>query len=224
MVRANTFRPSLRRQGRRRPCGFPQLEFSERLKLDDCAGCRDDEAWGMKKAPQTFCDSGLFESGIGQVVIVRYKGGGRVEMGVFLVDVFCLGVKNAFYTQCEEAEFDEFLEKLYSGRPVDEHSAAWGRKLVEGAMEYARRLGFAPHRHYKQAARVMGGINAKDCKETFVFGQNGMPMFIGGPNDNQARCALIISILRKKCGEGGFHFLIPASDADRLGLNEDWAD
>ena len=166
----------------------------------------------MKKPPQSFCDSGIFESGIGQVVIARFKSGGRVELGVFLVDVFCLGVKNAFYTTCDEAELDDLLRKLFSVRAVEEHPAAWGRKLVEGAMEYARRLGFAPHRHYKPAARVMGGINPKDCQETFVFGQNGKPFFVAGSNDNQARCSLIIKVLTKKCGLGGFHYLVQAGD------------
>jgi hypothetical protein len=176
----------------------------------------------MKKASRTFCDSCLFETGIGQVIIVRYKSGGRVEIGVFLVDVFCLGVKNAFYHQSDEASLNEFLEDIYSGRSVDEHPAAWGRKLVEGAMEYARRLGFAPHRDYKQAARVMGGINAKDCLEKFVFGQDGKPMFISGPNETLAKCKLIINLLHKKCGEGGYHYTIPASDEDRIGMSEDF--
>ncbi len=176
----------------------------------------------MKKAPQTFSDPGIFETGIGQVVIVRYKGGDRIEMGVFLVDVFCLGVKNAFFTQCAEAAFDEVMEKIFpGGRSVEEHSAAWGRKLVEEAMEYARKLGFAPHSHYKQAARVMGGINAKDCEETFEFGKDGKPLFIAGPNDDPSRCARIMSALTNKCGKDGFHFLMPAFDADWDAFEED---
>lgn len=179
----------------------------------------------MIPLPKTFCDRGIFESGIGQVVIVRFKSRGRVEIGVFLIDAFCLGVKNAFYRQCDEAEFDKFLKDLFSGcGTMDEHPAAWGRKLVEGAMEYARKLGFAPHRHYKQAARVMGGINPKDCEETFVFGSKGKPLFIGGPNDTQSRCERIISVLTRKCGKDGFDFIIPASDFERIAFTEDWAD
>ena len=34
----------------------------------------------------------LFEKGIGWVIVARFKSAGqRVETGVFLVDVFCLG-------------------------------------------------------------------------------------------------------------------------------------
>jgi len=169
----------------------------------------------MKKAPQTYCDSGIFDEGIGQVVIVRYKGGGRVEMGVFLVDVFCLGVKNAFFTRCDESEFGEYLRKLFpEGKPLDEHSGAWGRKLVEGAVEYARRIGFAPHRDYKQAARVMGVINPEDCEETFDFGHDGKPLFIAGPNDTSAQCDTIMKVLMRKLGKDGYHFIAPVSAFD----------
>lgn len=167
---------------------------------------------GMQKAPTSFSDSRMFETGIGQVVIVRYKGGGRVELGVFLVDVFCLGVKNAFFTQCMEPELEDLLGQLFKGANFEEHSGPWGRKLVEGALEYARKLGFAPHRDYKKAARVMGGIDPKACPENFEFGQNGKPFFIGGPNDNEARCNLIIKVLTKKCGVGGFDFLVAAGN------------
>ena len=37
----------------------------------------------------------LFTAGVGWVIVARFKSGGRrVEAGIFLVDVFCLGVKS----------------------------------------------------------------------------------------------------------------------------------
>lgn len=156
---------------------------------------------------------------MGGVVIVRYKSGGRVEAGVFLLDTYCLGVKNAFFHQCDEADLADVIQRTCgagSGDPPTEHSGAWGRKLVEDAVAYARRLGFAPHRHYKQAARVLGGINPKDCAETFVFGRDGKPCFIAGPDDGEARCTLIFRILTKKLGPQGFDFSMPGAGFHEL--------
>lgn len=176
----------------------------------------------MKQAPITFSDAGMFASGIGQVVITRHKGGGKVELGVFLVDVFCLGVKNAFYTLCDEAELEGILQRIFrDGRPVEEHSGAWGRKLVEGALAYARKLGFAPHRDYKKAARVMGGIDPKTCPDTFVFGSEGKPLFVAGPHETEARCQLILSVLTKKCGKDGFHYIMSMGEMDEDLFDED---
>lgn len=143
------------------------------------------------------------------MVITRYKSGGRVEAGVFLLDVFCLGIKNAFFHQLHEDEFPEFLQRMFDDDTPNENSGAWGRKLVESAEAYSRRLGFAPHRDYKKGARVMGGINAKDCAEKFAFGSDGKPFFFAGPNDSDAKCRLILNILERKLGKDRYDFTVP---------------
>ena len=38
----------------------------------------------MAREPETYCEDSIFETGIGQVVVCRYKSGGRVETGSFL--------------------------------------------------------------------------------------------------------------------------------------------
>ena len=179
----------------------------------------------MQKSPITFSSPGLFTTGIGQLVIARFKGGGRVELGVFLLDVYCLGVKNAFYSKCTDAELDGLLERFFAGEgEIEKHSGAWGRKLVEGAVNYARQLGFAPHRDYKMAARVMGGIDPKSCPDRFVFGQNGKPLFVAGPHEDEARCQLIMNVLTRKCGVGGFDYLIPIRDPGDISDEESFGD
>lgn len=164
------------------------------------------------------------ESGLGEVVVVRPKSGGRLAIGVFLVDVYCLGVKNAFYFEVDGSELDGLLDRVFrsSPEPPDLHSGAWGRKLVERAVDYARKLGFAPHRNYKKAARVFGGIDPKECAEVFTFGHQGKPLFIAGPNESQEKCRLIRRILERKCGVGGSNFIQPASAEDASMLQE-WA-
>ena len=166
-----------------------------------------------KPFPRTFSRPNLFaEAGLGEVVVIRAKSGGRLECGVFLVDVFCLGVKNAFFTVMEESELERFLADIFrsSDLPPEEHDGAWGRKLVESAVAYAGSLGFAPHRNYKQAARVFGGIDPKACAEVFTFGHNGKPLFIAGPHDSPEKCRRIMAMLERKRGPGGSHFIVPA--------------
>jgi len=67
----------------------------------------------MNRAPQTFSAPDLFQTGMGVVMIIRHKSGGRLEAGVFLLDTYCLGVKNAFFSQMHESEFDQFTEMTY---------------------------------------------------------------------------------------------------------------
>lgn len=48
--------------------------------------------------------STLFEIGIGHVIVARALPSGLLGCAYFLVDVFCLGVKDVFYVEIGEAE------------------------------------------------------------------------------------------------------------------------
>ena len=161
-----------------------------------------------KRAPVAYQSNNLFELGVGHVVIARFKTSGAAELGVFLVDVFCLGVKNAFFLKSDPGEFQEHLDKLFSRYAAIEISAACGRKLVESSVAYAARLGLPPHSDYKKACRVLGGIDARECETNFVFGQNGKPFYCQGPNDSPAFALRVMLNLEKKCGEGNFDYLL----------------
>lgn len=165
----------------------------------------------MSRAAETYLEPQIFELGKGTVAVVRHRGGGRVEVGIFLVDMYCLGAKDAMYWTGNEAELSEKLwsRVFLNGEPRKE-SGAYGRKLVEDAVAYARSLGFSPGPDYKKGARVFGGIEPKECTEEFTFGKDGKPFYISGPDADQASIDRILGHLRKRCGEGGFHFLVAA--------------
>jgi hypothetical protein len=152
----------------------------------------------------------MFEVGIGHVVICRHKGSGDTEAGVFLLDTYCLGVKDAFYASFPTSNLGEFLDRVFRGSGRDSLSPACGRKLVEDAIAYARPLGFAPHADYKRAAHVLGGINTRECDKSFTFGRQGKPMYVVGPNDSPEFQHLVMVTLRSRVGEGNYDFLVPA--------------
>lgn len=182
----------------------------------------------MIAKPEAHVSVTLFETGIGTVIVARPKSGGRVEAGVFLVDVYCLGVKDAWLMAGPAAEYDELLERYQANYPLSPHPAAYGRKLVEEAVRYARDLGLPPHRDYKRAARVFGGIDPAACTATFTFGLDGKPFFMVGPSTSPAQAKRIIEHLRAKCGEGNFHYLVgfddPGDDDSDDDVADDWAD
>lgn len=179
----------------------------------------------MTQKPQSYCKEELFETGIGYVVVVRYKSGGRVEVGCFLVDVHCLGVKDAFFQVYSDTDFQsECLERFFPEGIPSPKPAAWGRKLVEQAVIYAARLGFAPHPDFKKAGRVFGGVDASECDEEFVFGSGGKPLYVQGPYDSKDKAEQILAVLRAKCGDGGFDFIVlggvldEEDDEDQIGI------
>ena len=183
----------------------------------------------MGNRSETYCEENIFQTGIGYVVVCRHKSGGRVETGSFLVDVHCLGVKDAFFRVYEEEGFRaEFLPKIFPGGIPEAKPASWGRKLVEDAVRYARDLGFAPHPDYKKGAKVFGGVDASECDEEFIFGSEGQPLYVQGPYDGHAKAERILATLRAKLGNDGFHYIVPLGEGfdemDDEGFARDFED
>jgi hypothetical protein len=166
----------------------------------------------MQSPATTFVTPNFSDADNAPMVIVALKRTRRadlVEVGVFLVDTGCLGVKDAFFNQLEPWEEQQFFAKLFAGfeEPV-EKSGPWGRKYVESACAYARSFGFKPHADYKKAAKVFGGTRAEDCEETFSFGRKGKPMYVQSEHDCAERAARICTQLRVHCGDDGFDYLL----------------
>jgi len=163
----------------------------------------------LMRETRAYVDPVLFDRGMGEVVVTRRKNRRQWELGVFLVDVFCLGVKNALFDVCDEG--NERLDRFFPEGVPEPLPGAYGRKLVEGAIAYAASLGFAPHRDCAKASRVFGGITAADCPETFVFGKEGKPLYINGPYDDAEK---IIRLLAARLGEENFSYIARLGEDD----------
>jgi hypothetical protein len=170
----------------------------------------------IKRAPEAFRSANLFRLGVGHVAVSRFRTDGSVEVGCFLLDVFCLGAKDAFFARLNSIpEYEKsLLARMFSANASIPLTASAGRKLVEGAVAYASRLGFSPCADYNRACRVFGGISALDCEEEFAFGRNGKPCFFQGPSDSPARCQHILRVLDSRCGSGNYHFVVAAESFD----------
>src|ERR1700730_11337409 len=172
----------------------------------------------MKYPPEALRSAKLFDSGCGCLVVSRFKADGRVEAGFFLLDVFCLGVKDAGFHQFSGiADYQEgLIDQLFPDGNSVRMTPEAARKLTEDAISYARGLGFSPGADYKKASRVFGGITTADCDEQFMFGKNDKPLYIQGPSDSPARVGRILRALEARCGEGGYHYIVAADDFERI--------
>jgi tetratricopeptide (TPR) repeat protein len=149
----------------------------------------------------------LFETGIGTVVLTRLLPGGEIAVAGFLVDSYCLGVKNALYRVISPAEYDYYRGQIESQTPLESVHPSCLRKLVEGAVRYARDLGFPPHPDYARAAQLFGDIDAAACPVRYAYGKDGQPFYISGPNESAAQSRKIIDTLARRLGPDGFHYL-----------------
>ncbi len=153
----------------------------------------------------------LWDKGMGQVLVSRQLPGGQVAFGAFLVDRYCLGVKNAFAGVAPRSRYQEKMyDRLASHDTLVPLEPTSARKLVEGAVQYALGLGISAHPDYRIAKLIFGDIEADASAEDFEFGKDGKPFFIAGPDDGPARCQQILRTLENRCGPNGFHFIVPS--------------
>ncbi len=152
----------------------------------------------------------LWDQGMSTVLVSRELASGNVAFVQFLLDVYCLGVKDVVFGVVSRSEYDWKIHgKLLGSYAIVDLEPEAARKLVEGAVDYARDHDLSPHADYRKAKLIFGDIDADSCTEEFVYGKNGKPFFVAGPYDDPARCERIISILTGHCGPDGFHYTVP---------------
>lgn len=162
------------------------------------------------------------EHGLAQVLVARIRENGSADYGVFLVDLWCLGVKDAFgETDGQESDVRALVDERLPESMREPIHPTCAKKLIEGALAYAERLGFAPHRDFRKARRVLSGIDASLCPMDIVYGRNGRPCFVAGPHDSAERVARVLAILNARLGPENFDFELFEEDLDEVDDEEE---
>jgi hypothetical protein len=157
---------------------------------------------------------GLFERGNGTVILARRIGHGTLIMAAFLVDTWCLGVKDVFVREGEIAEMEAFIDSAGSTAPFASVDPSYARKLLRDLVAWARSLGFAPHADYAAAELLFGDSAAEACDVVFHFGREGKPLYMPGPGETPAQVRRRLEHLRRHRGDDGFDSIVPVEGAE----------
>ncbi len=152
------------------------------------------------KIHESFISPDWQNSGVAEVLVVRQMPNLMYIAGAYLIDVFCLGLKDTFFqARLDEAEvralrnnFPERLEAI----PYED-----ARSVILGAIEYARQLGFEPRPDWQSTGRIVEAERSFNNK--FTFGSDGKPFYIQGPNDDASKILRTLSPLIDR-GEADF--------------------
>lgn len=89
------------------------------------------------------------EQGMAHAIVVRRRPDGKFALVNYLVDTFCLGVKDVFWrTRLDDLDIKEIIDN-YKGRiDLEECSYATVHNLVLGAIEFAEEGGIEPCREW----------------------------------------------------------------------------
>lgn len=129
----------------------------------------------------------LFESGMATLLLARGATSLNLTVGGFLIDAWCLGVKDTFFHTAGAAGLDHMIARMETTGPVEDVDPAYARKLLRDVAAWAATKGFSPHRDFAVLEKLFGDVDADACDTTFAFGHNGDPIYISGPIETPAQ-------------------------------------
>jgi hypothetical protein len=161
-------------------------------------------------------ESETHAAGLVSLLVARRHRYDKVAVSGYLVDVYCLGVKDVTGPRAiPERELAGHVERYFDRYPAPPQPAPieLARQVVWGAIEYARGLGFEPAAGFEAAAGHLGQLGEPSA---IRFGRDGRPFFIQGPHDDAAS---VLRTLEASVGKDGFDILVAPVHEPRGDVN-----
>ena len=159
--------------------------------------------------------------GICNIIVARQHKTGNITAGVFLVDMYCLGIKDAgYYFNLSPTEYDEVKYELPE---YEECEYVLAHNLIFGAIEYADDYGFEPYKEFAIAKYILEEDDENVELMELDFGLEGQPCYVSGPYDDTVTVNKILATLKGTAGEGNFIYMDSSEFAD-IADDEEWDD
>ena len=125
------------------------------------------------------------DSGLAYVLLSRKQPNNGLIIGTYLVDIYCLGLKNTFCNaNISSEDYEKLKLKMFrQGSAITCHPGLANR-IIYGAIDYARRLGFEPQKDFTLSRFALDEPSDVDLSFDVEFGKDGMPFYIAGPDDD----------------------------------------
>jgi len=145
--------------------------------------------------------------GLVQILVVRQQPDGNICFGVYLVDKYCLGLKNTF----AKAGFsrtryqNEVRNSIFRETVPQECPVELAHQMIYASIDYAAQFGFQPDKDFALSQYLLAPRGELEEPYQLTFGRNGKPFFVAGPYDN---ARLILKQLEKTAGPGNYDYLV----------------
>lgn len=159
------------------------------------------------------------ESGMAHIIVTRVRPSGNMVMASFLVDTFCLGVKDAGYHEnMPPSDFEEYLNNYKKGMGLEEISYNEAHNIIYGAMAFAEDGGIKPSKDFYPAGYILEEDTDDIPMIEYDFGKNGKHLLIVHPDRKEMP---YYHILKKNLGDD-FEFVLPyGEEADEEDYDDD---
>ena len=162
------------------------------------------------------------KDGIAQIVITRKRSNGDLVMGAFLVDTFCLGVKDAGYNEdIPVSEFEDCLDEDRNNIGMVEISYNEAHNIIYGAMAFAEEGGIKPSKAFYPAGYILEEDTEDIPLIEYDFGKDGKHLLVIGPDGSETK---YLHALQKNLGDDFDYVMESGGSTGRSLLSEDFPD
>jgi len=119
------------------------------------------------------------DQGMASVLVLGHAGGQYAFAG-FLVDVWCVGLKDTWgKPDITRSEFeDEIFQRINSATPMKRIDADALRGFIAGSIRFARQNGFRLPPQYERWTAMLGSLSI-DTADLAEFGKDGKLIYMG---------------------------------------------
>ena len=154
------------------------------------------------------------ESGFPLIVVARKHTTGSFTVGLFLVDLKCLGVKDAqYFFNIYANEYRDLCAK-YEGISLETVPYPLVHNIIYAGFEFAEDYGFKPHKDFTVAEFILEEDTDDIDFIDIPCGHNGKPLYVRGPHDSDYFVAETINRLEKTAGAGDYEVILNPGEED----------
>ena len=145
--------------------------------------------------------------GEGNIILSRKLPDNGLLVGVYLVDLYCLGMKNTFHlTNISHSKYNgQFKKSMCKEIDFVDCPVNLAHSIIYGSIEYAEKLGLSPHPDFKKSRMVLEPEGFFKRFPKVMFGLKGKPFYMSGPDDDVQS---ILDTLDKNVGRNNYDYML----------------
>lgn len=140
--------------------------------------------------------------GEGQIVVTRNHTGGKISAGFYLVDTYCLGVKDSFYRlRMESYELEDMIDRMKARECSYDEAHNW----IYGAIAYAEEAGIKPDKSFALTKYMLEEDTDDIPLIEYEFGKDGKHLLVV---DSQLEASRYLPLMKNNLGEENYKYVI----------------
>lgn len=149
-----------------------------------------------------FINESWYDMGKGSLIVSRRHSSGNITCGIYLVDLFCEGVKDSFYLHnISEKEFESVLDEMSEREDLLEIEYPLAHNIIYGSLDFAGSYKFKPHKSFQLNKFILADDDEEIEFIQIPFGIDNKPAVVITAQDNRKKT---IEHLKRLVGEENF--------------------